>query len=539
MLRLLRFTLLAAALGALFAAPADARIPGLPETLTTPHFQVHWEGFPVSGSPVTWQQAGDLAANLERAYSTYTTELGYPVPPSDGDAWIDVYITDLSTVGALGLAMTDSMANQSSAYIYIDDDATEIPYLAAHELFHVFQFGIWTPASPWLLEGTAEWSGFRFMGFPSSLPDPDGELFPLIDTLGAPDMSVNCSGNACGLSAYEVGGYSRWHFYEYLSERFGPGIVKDIFLKAKALNDPTLTGSDFLSHTLLDKGSTLADVFTDWTVGNMTGNYTIPSLRGVRAPVFSETATGDATGALPAQKVAVNHLAARYLAFTRGSGSAGPCYEATLSLNVSWPTGLGARPYFLWTETTAPPPADDAPAPLPVATPLAVSGNAATLSVPWSTCSSGDAGVLSLPNPSTTVDAAEFTVTASMTVDKTRLATSTPPPAGSYTGPTVPAPDAEPAPAIALYGPETLRVSKRKRVVRLVVFSSGQGELEAQLGTTALGKRSLRAGNNDLRFTLPRGFARTLAARNVLTVTSLSSSGSRGATVSRKLVFTK
>jgi hypothetical protein len=242
---------------------------------------------------------------------------------------------------------------------------------------------------------------------------------------------------------------------------------------------------------------------------------------------------------LPAQKVAVNHLAARYLAFTRGSGSAGPCYEATLSLNVSWPTGLGARPYFLWTETTAPPPADDAPAPLPVATPLAVSGNAATLSVPWSTCSSGDAGVLSLPNPSTTVDAAELTVTASMTVDKTRLATSTPPPAGSYTGPTVPAPDAEPAPAIALYGPETLRVSKRKRVVRLVVFSSGQGELEAQLGTTALGKRSLRAGNNDLRFTLPRGFARTLAARNVLTVTSLSSSGSRGATVSRKLVFTK
>jgi hypothetical protein len=540
MLRLFRLMLLAAALGALVCQPAQAgRIPGLPETLTTPHFQLHWDGFPVSGTPVTWQQAGDLAANFERAYSTYATELGYPVPPSDGDALIDVYITDLALTGALGLAMTDTMANQSSAYIHVDDDAIAIPSLAAHELFHVFQFGIWTPTSPWLLEGTAEWGGFRFMGFPSSLSDDQGQLYPLTDTLGAPDMSLNCGGNACGLSAYEVGGYSRWHFYEYLSERFGPAIVKDIFLKAKALNDPSLTGTDLLYYTLADKGATFRDVFTDWTVANMTGNYTIPSLRGIRAPVFSATATGDATGTLPTQKVAVNHLAARYLAFTRGSGGSGPCYEATLSLNVSWPAGLSARPYFLWTEATGPAPADGAPAPLPAATPLAVSGNAASLSVPWSTCSSGDAGLLSLPNPTTTVDAAEFSVTASTIVDKTRPSTSTPPPAGTYTGPTVPAPDAEPAPAIALYGPETMRVSKSKRVVRLVVFSSGEGELEAQLGSSALGKRSLRAGNNDLRYTIPKGFARTLAARNVLTVTSLSSAGTRGATVSRKLVFTK
>lgn len=541
MLRLFGLTLLAAAFVGSFSAPADARIPSLAETLTTPHFQVHWDGFPVDGTPVTWQQAGDLAANLERAYSTYTTELGYPVPPSDGDAWIDVYITDLALTGAQGFAITDTAANQSPAYIYIDDDVTELPYLAAHELFHVFQFGIWAPTSPWLLEGTAEWNGFRFMGFPSSLPDGAGDTYPLIDTLGMPDMSVNCSGNACGLTAYEIGGYSRWHFYEYLSERFGPSIVKDVLLKAKALNDPGLTGTDFLYYTMLDRGTTLSDVFTDWTVTNMTGNYTVPSLRGVRAPLRSTTLTGAATATLPPQKVAVNHLAARYLGFARGTGDdSGPCYEATLSLSVSWPVGLGARPYFVWTEPLPDPdPADDLPAPLPAAIPLAVSGNAGSLSVPWSTCSSENVGVLSLPNPTTAVDAAEFTVTASTIVDKTRLATGTPPPAGPYTGPTVPAPDSEPAPSIALYGAETLRVSKRKRVVRLVVFSSGKGELEAQLGSTALGKRELRAGNNDLRFTLPRAVARTLAARNVLTVTSLSSSGIRGATVTRKLVFTK
>lgn len=526
--RFFRLTLLAALLGTLFAAPAQARILGLPETLTTSHFQVHWDGLPATGTPVTWQQAGDLAANLELAYSTYTTDLGYAAPPSDGDAWIDVYITDLAAPGALGLTFTDTGANQSSSYIYIDDDATELAFLAAHELFHVFQFGIWAPASPWMLEGTAEWNGFRFVGFPASLPDGADDEFALVDTLGAPDMSISCSGNACGLTAYEAGGYSRWHFYEYLSERYGPGVVKDIFLKAQALNDVTLTGTDFLNATLADKGATLADVFTDWTVANMNGNYSIASLKGVRPPLYSSTGSGDATGSLPTQKVAVNHLAARYLAFTRGSGQTdGPCYEATLSLSVSWPTGLGARPYFFWTAAGSTP------------IPLAISGTTASLSVPWNTCATAEQGLLSLPNPTAGVDAALFTVTGSTTVDKTRIATSTPPPPGTYTGPTVPAPVAEDAPAIALYGPETLRVSKSKRVVRLVVFSSGPGKLQAQLGAIGLGTRALRTGNNDLRFTLPSGLMRMLAARGVLTVTSLSSSGAHGATVTRKLVLTK
>jgi hypothetical protein len=543
MLRLFRLTLLTAAVGAVLSQPAQAgRILGLPETLTTPHFQIHWDGFPPPpASDVTWQQAGDLAANFERAYSTYTVDLGYPAPLDDGDGKIDVYITDLMTpAGPLGAAFPATAANQTAGYIWIDDDVTELANVAAHELFHLVQFGIWAPTSAWLLEGTAEWNGFRFLGFPASLSDGFDKTYPLTDTLGMPDMSLSCVGTACGLDDYERGGYSRWPFYEYLSERFGPGVVKDIFLKAKALNDTGLTGSDFLYYTLIDKGSTLADVFTDWTVANMNGNYTVASLKGIGPPVYSSTATGDATAVLPAQKVAVNHLAARYLAFTRGSGeSSGPCYEATLSLTVSWPTGLGARPYFLWTApSTAPPAADGTPAPLTLPTPLAVSGSTASLSVPWSTCASSDVGLLSLPNPSG-VDAALFTVTASTTVDKTRPSTSTPPPAGSYTGPTVPAPPAEVAPAIALYGPETLRVSKRRRVIRLVVFSSGEGQLEAQLGSTALGNRALRAGNNDLRFMLPKGFARTLAARDVLTLTSLSSSGARGATVSRKLVLTK
>ena len=156
------------------------------------------------------------------------------------------------------------------------------------------------------------------------------------------------------------------------------------------------------------------------------------------------------------------------------------------------------------------------------AIPLALSGSTASLSVPWDTCSWSDVGLVSLPNPSVNVDAALFTVSGSITVDKKTLATSTPPPAGTYTGPTVPSLTGEEPPSIAVYGPETLRVSKKKRVVRLVVFSSGTGKLDGRLGSLSLGTRVLRTGNNDLRFTVPRSVTRSLAATTRLTFTSVA-----------------
>jgi hypothetical protein len=234
------------------------------------------------------------------------------------------------------------------------------------------------------------------------------------------------------------------------------------------------------------------------------------------------------SGALATLKIPVNHLAARYVAFKRGTGvTTGPCYAATLNLTVNVPPLVGARPFFRWTAAGSP------------AVPFAISGTTGTLSVPWDTCTWAGSGLVSLPNPSTFVDAALFTVSGSITVDKTTLATSTPPPAGTYTGPTVPSLTGEEPPSIAVYGPETLRVSKKKRVVRLVVFSSGTGNLNAELGSLSLGTRVLRTGNNDLRFTLPRNVTRSLAAASRLTFTSVAANGTRGATVTRKLVLTK
>jgi hypothetical protein len=529
MLRLVRFCVLASLLGAFWAQPASAaRMLGLPETMTTPHFQLHYTGDPLSAGPITHQKAGNLAGNFERAYSTVVSEWGYPAPLDDGDGLIDVYVADLSALEVSGLAFRETAAAQTWGYIHLDDGATNWPSAAMHEFFHLVQFGIWAPLDPDLLEASAEWAGFRFIGFPLAVDFGGSSPLPLLDTVGLPDMSLTCNGDACGTTDYERMGYSRWHFFEYLTEQLGGSIVNDLLQQGKTVNDPAVLGGDLLAQTLSAKGVSLADVFHDWTVANMTGDYTATGLKGIKPPAFSTTLTGNASGTLATQKIPVNHLASRYVAFRRGTGtSTGACYAATLNLSVTVPSGLGARPVFNWTAAGSP------------AIPLALSGTTASLSVPWDTCSWTDVGLVSLPNPSVAVDAALFTVSGSITVDKKTLATSTPPPAGTYTGPTVPSPDGEEPPSIAVYGPETLRVSKRKRVVRLVVFSSGSGKLNAQLGSLSLGTRALRTGNNDLRFTLPRSVTRSLAATSRLTFTSVSTTGARGATVTRKLVLTK
>ena len=81
-----------------------------------------------------------------------------------------------------------------------------------------------------------------------------------------------------------------------------------------------------------------------------------------------------------------------------------------------------------------------------------------------------------------------------------------------------------------MFGPELLKLSATDPTIRLIVESSGPGMLTATLGSTVLGTGSLRSGNNDLRFAVPKGMLtslrRSAAAANVLTLTPVAPTGS-------------
>ena len=531
-----RFPAALAVLGAcaaFAAAPAIAARPALapayPDVLTTTHFQIHYTGelsTPANPDRILHQTAGDLGALAEQAYATIVTGWGYPAPLDDGDGKIDVWVQDLSPAEVLGASAPDGLGNTSTGWIAIDVAYATSQEVIAHELFHLIQFGVWIPADTWLLESTAEWAGLA-----------TAEYKPLTgtlaDTLAAPDMSLDCVTDACGDDGYEIGGYSRWSFFEYMNEKFGATFVKDVLARGAALADPGQTGVSLLASTLVLKGKTLGDVFTDYTSAHVAGSYTVTGLKGLPPATYATIATGTATGALPVQRVSVNHLAARYLKLTRGVPGAETCYAATLALTVALPAGIGARPFFYSSSLGS------------TAVPLTVNGSAASLSVPWNTCSGSPDGYLALPNPSLTSDSQVFTVSGSLSVDTSAPATTSSPPAALFTGSTVASPTTSVAPSIFVYGAQIVRVSAANRMVRLIVFSSGPGLLRAGVGQTALGTRVLRAGNNDVRFRLPPSAVAALrtaltvrAGRSVLTLTSLSTQGATGTKLARKLVVT-
>src|SRR5213076_2474643 len=136
-----------------------------------------------------------------------------------------------------------------------------------------------------------------------------------------------------------------------------------------------------------------------------------------------------------------------------------------------------------------------------------------------------------------------FTVSGSITVFKTKPATATEPPPGAHViGSVISAPTSDPAPLLQVYAPEVLRVSSKTRLLRFVVFSSGDGKLGALLGSAGLGSATLRSGNNDVRFVLPTKLFRSLRAKsssNLLQLTSESPSGTKGATFTRRVVVQK
>ena len=183
----------------------------------------------------------------------------------------------------------------------------------------------------------------------------------------------------------------------------------------------------------------------------------------------------------------------------------GPCYSASLALKVALPAGVASTPYYSANMKGA------------TAQPFTVSGSTATLTVPWNTCGGSPHAYVSLPNETNDVvppalDGREFTVSGTVTVDKTKPAAASEAPAGvKVTGPVIQAPTTDPAPDLTLHAPELIRVSSKTRLLRFIVFSSGDGTLKATLGSTWLGSAGLHAGNNDIRFVLPTQLLKSLA----------------------------
>ncbi|MGH2972767.1 MAG: hypothetical protein ACRDLE_11710 [Gaiellaceae bacterium] len=474
----------------------------------------------------TETDAGDIAAYAERAYANYTS-WGYPAPAGP----IDITVTNLAGPPSIeayaqpGVGITLATPTQiANNFVPITglSLADEEQKAVANQVFVMFEFATWVPASwgdYWLIDSAAQWAAFQSIGTLSG---------NALTTLGPPDIGIDCRDDLsdpappflpfrmCDPDRWTEQGYTRWAFYQLLANDFGTSFVHNVLVNGAA-GQPALTA---LENAIAAKGSSLSSVYNDYAKRLLNGDFGVAAIAKVRPPAEDAVVVGTLSATLPVVKVPVNHLAARYVTFQRGDGDGShPCFAATLSINVAMPAGTSSQPYWFWDMAGETPQA------------LSVNGSTASITVPWDTCFWGDTrGWLSIPNAGTTVDGADFTVTSSVTVDpNTSISATSPPPPVTTWGTTVPVPTTDVAPSIDVFGPELLQVSAASPTIRLIVQSSGPGTVNAALGTTVLGSGSLRAGNNDLRFSVPKSLLgslrRSASATNLLTLTPMSPSG--------------
>jgi hypothetical protein len=503
--------LLVVGAAAAFAPGAFAAVPPCspvqPQAIASAHFQITFNDDPsnaAAGPVITARDASSVLAAAEQAYNAFTA-MGFPPPVSVGGK-TQIHVLDLGSFDLASYNCSGDIDFDSGTI----SDSSQMAYSAAFDVFEEIEWTYGTPDG-WLMQGAAAWGGWQSLGYPAHSTAP----------LGPWEMSLDCDSTAsltsllCDPEGYIDDGESRWPFYEYLAERFGVGFMKEVLQDTVAAGGDGLTG---LQTALAAHGSTLSSEYNLFSARVVKGGWSAQPLNLVSAPASTTIQTGAVTADLPTQTFGVDHLATRVIQIDRGDGSgAHACYTATLGITVTLPAGVSSAPVFIWK------------VPGTASVPLNVSGNTATASIPWDTCKWSAHGYLSLPNATTTVNAALFKVAFHLDVGSTEVTTKPPTaPANPY-GPATDVGSVQVAPLITVFGPLAMHLPSTASRLRLVVEASAQGAVHASLGSTDLGQTGIVPGENVLTFKLPpgalRSLRRTSVANNVLTLTPFSQDG--------------
>ena len=332
---------------AVHAQSGQQKRPTLPaeHTTGTDHFLIHYT---FKGQNAVSQKDADgdgtpdyvesLAKALEFAWQKEVVDMGWAPPPPDqglgGDDRIDVYLEDVmadniagyteSTDGLVGDNPNSPQRETSAAFSYtvIDNDFNGISQqvdgetpdqlmqvTAAHEFNHVLQAGYnSTDPQTWLYEATAVWMEGQVY------PDITDRVSYLPDLLDHPERCL----------AARQDWYGSWLYLEYLSEKFGPDVVRTIWEHSRSED-----GYQAINDALKPDHTTLAATARDFDVANLLRAYQT----GQSYPTVHLGGTLDGGGSY-APDVQVQSLGASYVRLTG---------DQNVAVQFAGPQSLSAR----------------------------------------------------------------------------------------------------------------------------------------------------------------------------------------------------
>lgn len=238
---------------------------------------MHW--VPTTGdAPPGQQWVNRTLRTMKAVWRKEVGQLDYRRPVKDGriggkGGRFDVYLKDVGAQGLYGYCAPEyrkrGYKRLASGYCVLDNDFARSQYgtkpieslkvTAAHEFFHAVQFGYDYREDPWLLEATATWMEERFA---DDINDnrqylPDSQLavtYRPLDTFD-PNRSIQ---------------YGNWVFFEYLSQRFGVGVVKRIWQQAGHFRSDGKTYSTDAIERVLPRKAPFQKVYAQFAAANTT-----------------------------------------------------------------------------------------------------------------------------------------------------------------------------------------------------------------------------------------------------------------------------
>ncbi len=282
------------------------------------HICVHWVPTTRDAPPGTaW--VDKMLRMMNSVWDYEVTKLGYRRPISDGSRGgggsgrFDVYLKELYHQGLYGETVAERPSPDNkrrySAYLLLDNDFKRSQYgadpmqvarvTAAHEFFHVIQYGYDVREDPWLMESTATWMEDQFDD--SSNDNRQYLPWSQLHKPGTPLDTFSDSG-------FEQ--YGNWAFFEYLSEHYGRGIVRTIWTHAAAFGKRGHEFSAEAIHSSLRHHGGMTKVYGTYASGNTVPEHTYSE--GKAYPAAPATASATLTQSAPAQTWTydVRHLAA-------------------------------------------------------------------------------------------------------------------------------------------------------------------------------------------------------------------------------------
>jgi len=235
--------------------PADPNAK-LPLRYETAHFAFHWAGDLVA--PEIAKAAG---AHLEYVWAYFLDTLDFPEPDCGSAAKRKANVFIDASYG-----LTGGVDDAGNIGMWIGPGGLKDRFGLAHELTHSLQGGTGsfrdTPYGGWLWESHANWMA-------TQLPE-------FRDNVHCSVLSVNYPHLYYGSSRVR---YCNWQFLEYLKDRFGYGVVNDIWRKAPKQGTPGADQADPTEVLMHNQGWSVAelnDAFGDWAMHNAHWDYTNP-----------------------------------------------------------------------------------------------------------------------------------------------------------------------------------------------------------------------------------------------------------------------